>query len=206
MMLLVTDSGATGGIFIPTLAIGAAFSALASKLLVMMGMPETLFATAVILGMCAFIGGTLRAPLTAAVLFVELTLQFSDFLYVALVIFAVSFITETLNRIPFYDLALENMVHAQNEGKVAAISNFEMIVSDGSFVVGKTVRDIMWPSSSTVLSIKRADSAEEDTDNNGEKKLRVGDAVVLRAKYYDESELRKILFGLVGNDSEIRII
>ncbi len=206
MMLFVTDSGATGGIFIPTLAIGAAFSALASKLLVMIGMPESLFATAVILGMCAFIGGTLRAPLTAAVLFVELTLQFTDFMYVALVIFAVSFITETFNLTPFYDLALENMEHAQNEGKVAKISNFEMKVSQGSFVVGKTVRDIMWPSSSTVLSIKRADEIGEDTDNNGEKKLYVGDTVVLRAKYYDEAELKKLLVGLVGHDTEINII
>jgi NhaP-type Na+/H+ and K+/H+ antiporter len=156
--------------------------------------------------MCAFIGGTLRAPLTAAVLFVELTAQFTDFMYVALVIFAVSFITETFNLTPFYDLALENMEHAQNEGRVAKISNFEMKVSNGSFVVGKTVRDIMWPSSSTVLSIKRADEIGEDTDNNGEKKLYAGDTVVLHAKYFDEAELKNILFGLVGKDNEIKII
>lgn len=203
MMLLVTDSGATGGIFIPTLAIGAAFSAIASKILVLIGMPESLFATAVILGMCAFIGGTLRAPLTASILFIELTLQFSDFMYVALVVFAVSFITEIFNLTPFYDLALENMEHAQNEGRIASISNFEMTVSKGAFVVGKTVRDIMWPSSSTVISIKRADEIDEDTDNNGEKKLYAGDTVVLHAKYFDEEELKELLFGLVGRESEI---
>ncbi|MBP0963374.1 MAG: chloride channel protein, partial [Oscillospiraceae bacterium] len=73
MMRLITGSGATGGIFIPTLAIGALAAAIAAKLFTLLGLPQQLFAPAVVLGMCAFIGGTLRAPLTAAVLFVELT-------------------------------------------------------------------------------------------------------------------------------------
>ena len=82
----------------------------------------------------------------------------------------------------------------------------QMTVSKGAFVVGKTVRDIMWPASSTVISIKRANEIAEDTDNNGEKKLYVGDTVVLHAKYFDEEELRKLLFGLVGKENEIKLI
>ncbi len=203
MMLLVTGSGATGGIFIPTLAIGAVVGAIGAKLLVLIGMPEELFSVVVFLGMCAFIGGTLRAPLTAAVLFLELTVQFSNLFYVALVIFTVTFITEIFNQTPFYDITLENMEHEQNEGKVAQISCFEMKVSHNSFVVGKTVRDIMWPSSSVVIGIKRASEVHDDMDNDGEKKLYVGDTVILRARYFDEEEIRNLLFGLVGRDHEI---
>lgn len=203
MMLFVTDSGVTGGIFIPTLAIGAAFAALASKLLLSMGMQESLFPTTVFLGMCAFIGGTLRAPLTAALLFVELTGQYSNLLFVATVIFTVSFITETFNLTPFYDRALENMEHAQNAGKTPVIAHFEMKVSHDSFVVGKAVRDIMWPSASVVISITRADETRKDMDNDGEKKLYVGDTLVLRARFFDEDEIRKTLIGLVGSEHEI---
>ena len=203
MMLFVTGSGATGGIFIPTLAIGAAASALITKFLLLIGLQEELFPLFVFLGMCAFIGGTLRAPLTAAVLFVELTGQFTSLFFVALVIFTVTFITELFNQIPFYDLTLENMVHEQNEGRVANISCFEMKVSENAFVVGKMVRDIMWPASSVVIGIKRAEAKKDDMDNDGEKKLYVGDTVILRARYFDEEELKKLLFGLVGKEFEI---
>ena len=203
MMLLVTDSGVTGGIFIPTLAIGAAFAAIVSKLLLLMGMDESLFPATVFLGMCAFIGGTLRAPLTASVLFIELTGQYTNLLFVALVIFTVSFLTEMFNRTPFYDRALENMEHAQNEGKQPSIACFEMKVSHNSFVVGKAVRDVMWPSASVVISITRADESQRDMDNDGEKKLYVGDTVVLRARFFDEDEIRATLRGLMGADHPI---
>ena len=203
MMLFITDSGATGGIFIPTLALGCAASALAAKFLCYIGMPSSLFTVTVILGMCAFIGGTLRAPLTASVLFLELTGEFTNLLFVALVIFSVSFITELFNLKPFYDIALENMEHAQNNGKEPAIACFEMKIAENAFVVGKTVRDIMWPHSSVVISVKRADEANQDMDNDGEKKLYAEDTLVLRAKYYDEAEIRNILKGLVGDKYEI---
>ncbi len=206
MMLFVTDSGATGGIFIPTLAIGAPVAALASKLLVAMGLPAELHSTVVLLGMCAFIGGTLRAPLTSAVLFIELTGQYTNLLFVAMVIFTVSLITEMINLLPFYDIALENMEHAQNKGKEPKISYFEMTVSEGAFVVGKAVRDIMWPHASVVVSITRSDETQNDTDNDGEKKLYVGDTLVVRAWYFDENQLCLLLKDLVGVDKEIKKI
>ncbi len=206
MMIFVTDSSVTGGIFIPTLAIGAVFSALSGKLLLALGMEEALFPAVVFLGMCAFIGGTLRAPLTATMLFLELSGQFSNMLFVALVIFTVTFITEMINQTPFYDHALERMEHAQNQGKTPIIACFEMTVSHNSFVVGKAVRDVMWPSSSVVISIKRADETKKDLDNDGEKKLYVGDTIVLRARFFEEDEIRKLLIGLVGPDHEINRI
>ncbi len=206
MMLFVTDSSVTGGIFIPTLAIGAAFSALSAKLLLAMGMEESLFPAVVFLGMCAFIGGTLRAPLTSTVLFLELSGQFSNMLFVALVIFTVTFITEMTNQTPFYDHALEKMEHAQNQGREPIIACFEMTVSHNSFVVGKAVRDVMWPSSSVVVSIKRADETKKDLDNDGEKKLYAGDTLVLRARFFEEDEIRKLLVGLVGPEHEIKRI
>lgn len=205
MMLFVTDSGATGGIFIPTLAIGALFSALAARLLTAIGLPQELYALTVLLGMCAFIGGTLRAPLTAAVLFVELTGQFTDLFYVALVIFTVNFITELFHLTPFYDQALDNMLEAQNEGRTPTIAYFEMKVSPGAFVVGKPIRDILWPASSVVVSVTHAHNQSTDTDNDGEKHLYVGDTLVLRSRYYDKDEICALLASLVGKDHEIKI-
>ena len=203
MMLLVTDSGATGGIFISTLAIGSLVGALASRGLIALGMSESLYSAAVLLGMCAFIGGTLRAPLTATVLYLELTGQFTNLFFVAVVVFSVNAVTELLNRTPFYERSLEEMEHTQNGGLKPSIAHFEMCVSQGAFVVGKAIRDVMWPSSSVVISITRAHEHHEDMDNDGEKKLYVGDTLIVRARYYDEEELRRLLQGLVGTDHAI---
>ena len=206
MMVLITDSGATGGIFIPTLAIGSLVGAVSGRLLVSAGMPEELFPTVVILGMCAFMGGTLRAPFTASVIFFEITCKFTDFFYVVLVVFLVNFITAMFDQTPFYDRVLEKLEHEEHKGKSAKIVSLKMKVSENAFVIGKTTRDIMWPSSSVVVSIIRADNADEDTDNNGEKKLYEGDTVILRTKIFNEEEIMKTLKGLVGSQYPIEEI
>lgn len=203
MMVLVTDSGATGGIFVPTLAIGALVGAIGGRILVFAGMPQEIFPTVVLLGMCAFIGGTLRAPLTATVLFIEFTCSCTNLFYVALVVFVVNFITAVFNQTPFYDRVLERLEENQNKGKTARIVSYRMKVSTDAFVVGKTVRDIMWPHSAVVVSVTRANHNDQDMDNDGEKKLYDGDTLILRLKLYDEKETLHRLRGLVGEQYQI---
>ena len=203
MMLLITDSGATGGIFIPTLAIGVLASALITRLLVLLGMPAELSALMTFLGMCAFIGGTLRAPLTASVLFLELSGQFTGLFYIAIVVFVVSLITEIFNQTPFYDKALEEMTEAYHHGKEMKISRFTLVVSPNDFVVGKAVRDIMWPHTSVIESISHADSDVIAEMDDGEQRLYAGDRVTIRAAYYDKEEILALLVGLAGDDVEM---
>ena len=199
MMLLVTGSGATGGIFVPTLALGAVASSVFGQALVAIGMPSELFTTTVFLGMCAFMGGSLRAPLTATLLFVEFTGSFTGLFYVAIVIFTVNFIIEILNQKPFYDKVLDGMEEEHNHGRKPRIAYFEMKVAKGAFVVGKSVRDIMWPSSSVVTEIRRGDG-KKDLDHDGEKLLFPDDTVIIRCKFFDEEEIKKCLSELVGSE------
>lgn len=202
MMLLVTDSGATGGIFVPTLVIGALVGKLTAKLLVALGLSPALVPAVVLLGMCAFIGGTLRAPLTAIALFAELTGQVSDLFAVALVIFAVNLATEIFNRPGFYDRVLETLKREQRAGRQTVVSRFRLTVSPDAFVAGKTVRDVMWPSGTMVLSVIRGDLSPVSS-SGGERQLYAGDTVIVRAKYWDEAELMEQLGGLVGTDHDI---
>ncbi len=203
IMLPTTESGATGGTFIPTLALGALSGAISAKLLILIGMPETLFSAALLLGMCAFMGGTLHAPLTATVLFIELTSSFTNLFFVAIVVFIVYFAAELLGQKPFFDLVLENLEEAQNKGKRAKIVRFEAKVSHGAFVVGKAVRDIMWPASSMVETISREENKKKDMDNDGEKQIFPGDTLTIRARLYDEEAVKNQLYTLVGKDHEI---
>ncbi len=202
MMLFVTDSGVTGGIFIPTLAIGALFGALITKLLLLLGMNEGLSTAIILLSMCAFVGGTLRAPLTATVFFVELTGQFTNLLFVLLVVFIVNGITELINITPFYDKVLKNMEDHEHEGKTLHVRYFEMNVCKNAFVVGEVVKEIMWPPMTVVLCVSRKEENGE-VDDVIDKKICVGDKIIMRARYYDKEEFKSSLRPLVGKESVI---
>ena len=204
MMILTSNSGATGGIFVPTLAIGALIGALAGKLLIVLGMSEELYGTVILLAMSAFMGGTMRAPLTATVFFIESTAQFTNLFYVAVAVFTVYFATEIFNRKSFYDAVLDDMVEVQNRGKKRKIVRYEVKVSDGAFVIGKAVRDILWPHTAIVTSITRANKNEKSMDNGGEKKIYAGDTIVIKIQLYDEEEVKQCLYNLVGRDYEIK--
>ena len=205
IMLPTSESGTTGGTFIPTLAIGALTGAVSAKLLILIGMPETLFPAALLLGMCAFMGGTLHAPLTAIVLFIEFTSSFTNLFFVAIVVFIVYFAAELLNQQPFFEVVLKGLEEAQNEGMSAKIVRFEVKVSSGSFIVGKSVRDVMWPASSIVETISYEENNKKDMDNDGEKKIFPGDTLTIRARLYDEEAVKNQLYTLAGKDHEIII-
>ncbi len=205
LLLLATDSGATGGIYIPTLTVGVLTSAIAGLLLTYIGMPKELLPTVAVLGMCAFLGGTLRSPFTALVFFIEITEGLGNAFFAVLVVFTVNFITTLFDKKPFYDRVLEGMEHSENEGRELSVKFFEMKVAKGAFVVGKSVRDIMWPHASVIVSISRDHRDFSDTDLDGEKRLHEGDTLVLRARTYDEEELKSYLYDLVGIDHKIKV-
>lgn len=113
MMIFTSNSKATGGAFIPTLCIGALIGALTFELLYVMGMPRELSSAVILISMCAFLGGTMRAPLTAILFFMEATAPNGNMFYAAVAVFVVHFITMSLGRHSFNDVMLEDMVAVQ---------------------------------------------------------------------------------------------
>lgn len=205
MMLIATNSAATGGIFVPTLAIGALFSAFFANLMVLVGMSEEYFTVLVLLGMCAFLGGTLRAPITALVFFAEICGSASNILFAAIAVFTVSFIIEMYDQKSFYDRVLSSMEKAEHKDKTLTVKYFCTKVSKGAFVIGKPVRDILWPHASVIVSITRNGKDFSDTDNDGEKRLYEGDSIIIRARCYNEEEIIDYLYDLMGRDHEIEV-
>ena len=204
MMVLVSNSGATGGIFVPTLALGALVGGLSARLFVLIGMDPSHAPLIILLAMAAFMGGTMRAPLTALVFFIEVTAQYENLFFVAIAVFLVYFLTEIFNRTSFYDLLLEAMEEDEHQGKTPQIGRFELHVCPGAFVIGKAVRDVLWPHSAIVTSITRADKDTPSLDNGGEKKMYEGDTITIKVQFYDEDELRTRLASLTGKDAPIR--
>ena len=164
-----TGSGATGGVFIPMLSIGALLGAASAELFVVMGMDASLYGTVVIISMSAFMGASTRAPLTALVFVVESTWSFSNLLYVGVAVFVSYMLCEVVKVEPLYDVLLERMAEKQNEGKQHKILRLNCVAAAGSFAESKSVRDILWPANTKVGEIIAADSVKR-MDDDGEKK------------------------------------
>ncbi len=198
-----TGSGATGGVFIPMLSIGALLGALLAEAFVAMGMSADLYATVVIITMSSFMGACTRAPLTALVFTVECTWSFSNLFYVAITVFISYFLCEIVKVEPLYDVLLERMTDKQNEGKQHVILRLTCVVQQGAFAVGKAVRDILWPSNTKVSQIIAADNVKR-LDDDGERKIHVGDKVSIITQTYDEQATQNELAEILGKQTFVR--
>lgn len=192
-----TSSGATGGVFIPMLSIGALLGAVCAELFCAMGMNPQLYGTVVILSMTAFMGAATRAPLTALVFTVECTWNFTNLFYVAITVFISYLLCEIVKVEPLYDVLLERMAEAQNKGKQHKILRLNYVVAENAFAVSKSVRDILWPANTKVSQIV-ADDRVKRMDDDGEKKIHVGDKLTLFVQTYDEELTKKELEQILG--------
>ena len=95
------------------------------------------------------------------------------------------------------------MTEIHHHGKQPIISCFELTVDKNAFVVGKAVRDIIWPHTTIIRSITYGQNGHEVMDD-GEQHLYAGDKVVIQVCYYEEEELLQQLKGLVGELSIVK--
>lgn len=201
MISFSTSSGATGGVFIPMLSIGALLGALVGKLFVVMGMDESLYATVVMLSMSAFMGAATRAPLTALVFMVECTWNFSNLFYVGITVFLSYLICELVKVEPLYDVLLERMLEQQNHGKKHQIVELVYVVKSTAFAVGKSIRDVLWPANTKVTHVEQTDNVKR-MDDDGEKKIHVGDTLTLITQTYDLEATKRELNDILGKQEE----
>lgn len=202
MISFSTSSGATGGVFIPMLSIGALLGALVGKLLVSCHvMDVSLYATVVMLTMSAFMGAATRAPLTALVFMVECTWDFSNLFYVGITVFVSYLICELVKVEPLYDVLLERMLEQQNQGKTHQIVELTYTVKEAAFAVGKSIRDVLWPANTKVTHVEKPDSVKS-MDDDGEKKIHVGDTLTLITQTYDLDATKRELDDILGKQDE----
>lgn len=199
-----TGSGATGGVFIPMLSIGALLGALSAELFVAMGMSHELYGTVVMLSMTAFMGAATRAPLTALVFMVECTWNFSNLFYVAITVFVSYLLCEIVKVDPLYDVLLERMVEKQNHGKQHKILRLNYVVAEDAFAVSKSVRDILWPANTKVVEIV-ADDKHKHMDDDGEKKIHVGDKLTLFSQTFNEELTKNELEQILGKQQNVEV-
>lgn len=199
LIIFCSANGVTGGLFIPILAVGAMFGGLMANLLIAIGMRKEFYDMVVLISMCAFLGGVMRAPITAIVLVVEMTNQLTASLWAACLVILLSyFIIELFNIEPIYDNSLGNLLKKRFEGKRKKLVECEVEIEPGSFAVDRSVRDILWPANTLVIKVKKTDAEGNiiyRMDKDGERKIHVGDKFVIQAETSDfEETYRQICY------------
>ena len=195
MLILANNIGVTGGTFVPTLAFGALVGALCAKAAIALGLiGAEYYALFISIGMASFLAAASRTPLTAIAFAIEALAGMSNILPIAAATAFAYLIIETVGIHSFTDTVIDHKIKMRTRGKTSQTIDLHMTVQRGAFVVGKEIRDILWPPSCVVLSVKKA-----DTEGTG---IFAGDILHLRCLTYDKAETMILLESLVGVQTE----
>ncbi|MCR4433721.1 MAG: ClC family H(+)/Cl(-) exchange transporter [Caldiserica bacterium] len=183
-------SGAPGGIFMPILTIGAlAGYAYGQVMVSVFKLNPVLINTFAVLAMAGEFAATVKAPVTGILLITEMVGSFHYLLALSTVSLTAYVTTELFGVEPIYDVLMDRIVHANKFERSAGGNNkiiFEAVVRLGSFLHGKRIKDIEWPSRCLVVSIKRGTT---EIIPRGNTKLLPGDRLEIIADEADYSEI-----------------
>lgn len=156
--LLSFGCGVPGGFFFPSLVIGALLGAMFGSLLISAGLIAPVYMTNLImLAMTAFFAGSVRAPITGAVLLLEMTGSFSHLLAFAIAS-AVAYVTSgLLGGAPIYEALLQKQLRARGQNTPARERHFmELPIGTGSPLAGTLVGDVPLPPHTVIVEIDRS--------------------------------------------------
>lgn len=156
--LISFGSGTPGGFFFPSLVIGALTGACAGSLLIGMGLLAPIYMTnMIIITMTAFFAGSVRAPITGAILLLEMTGSFSHLMALALAS-AVAYVTSgLLGGAPIYEALLQKQLRARGITPEEKERHFmQLPIGTESALAGKCINELPLPPHTVIVEIDRA--------------------------------------------------
>ena len=178
-------AGVPCGVFIPMLAIGAGLGALLARLCVMIGLDPVYGDLLVMICMATFFTSVVKAPITAILMTVELTWNFTLLVPVILGVSLGYMIGETFGTKPIYEVLLEGFLEEQ-QVKLQKYT-YVTTIEKGSIAADVSIRDVLWPGSLLVRSIRRG---EENIVAASDTVLRAGDELTIQAEVVDFERFR----------------
>lgn len=197
LMMLSNAAGATGGVFLPTLAFGGLIGSLCAKGLIALGwIGSDLYLLVVVLGITAFLGATSRIPITACVFAIEALGGINNILAIIIATTAAFLVVEASGLEDFTDTVIAAKVRSLKKGKTPTVIETTLTVKEGAFVIGKEMHDVLWPNACAVVSFERA------PQNRGKAGIAAGDMITVYYKTYDPAATEDEFEILVGEQAE----
>lgn len=184
---VASGSGATGGLFIPMIAIGGILGAIFVKVCALCGLPAEYAGNIVMLCVSAFFAASVRAPISAIAMALELTASFANLLPCAIAVAVATAIAGVARSEPLYERMMKEMQNAAPTSSGRKNVAVRGLVTSDSIACGKLIRDVLWPYNSLVTELIRGDL---DIVPDGETKLSEGDILVIRAELVEPQAFR----------------
>ena len=184
---VASGSGATGGLFIPMIAIGGIIGAIVIKVCTLCGLPAEYAGNIVMLCISAFFAASVRAPISAIAMALELTASFANILPCAIAVAVATAIAGVARSEPLYERMMKEMQNAAPMHSGRRNIAVRGVVTSDSIACGKLIRDVLWPYNSLVTELVRGN---RDIVPDGETKLSEGDILVIRAELVEPQEFR----------------
>ncbi|MBQ7788622.1 MAG: chloride channel protein [Clostridia bacterium] len=198
LTLAANTNGITGGMFLPSLALGTIVSSIVGKICITLGLNEGLYQIILVLGIVACLSGLMKSPLTAIVFAIEALSCYENIISVIIVSLFSYLVTELFGAKSINDSAMETRIEELNEGKEAKTIKARVTVMPGAFAVGKQIRDIFWPANLFVLSVTKAKTHSSEVDEHGGKDLKVGDELEIQYTTFNDTLTKKEIEAIVG--------
>lgn len=176
-----SGAGATGGLFLPMIAVGGLTGTLAAKLCLMCGLNAEYAPNIIMICVAAFFAASVRAPLTAITLTLELTASFTNLLPTAVAVAVAAMIAGAAKTEPLYERMMESMQAEANKINAKRLTSATITgtITALSPALGKRIRDVFWPYNSLVAELKRG---EREIVPDGETLLALGDVITVKAE------------------------
>ena len=188
MVSFSSQSGVTGGMFIPILTIGAILGSLICHIFKL----EEYMNLFIVASMVSFMGASIGCPLSALVFAVEVFEGLDFILPVAFSVFSSYLVFKLATATQVYDIVLERKL--QNK--------FDYRIQKDSFACFKSTRDLLLPPNAIILNIQRKNKSYYKMDNLGDKVLYDGDIVTLQVQTYDIEKTKKDLEAFFGEQPD----
>lgn len=203
VMIAANNTGITGGMFLPIMALGAMVSSIIGGFLIThTPLTAGYYPLVVVLGITACIASMMKMPLTAIVFSIEALSAHENIVPVLIVSIVSYLITELFGVESVNEVVLQHRLETMREGKQSVTVEKSVTVGVRSFAVGKLVRDIFWPANLFVLSVKHSEDSRAEMDERGDKTLRAGDVLRVRYESYDPDVTDGELFAIVGEQQQ----
>lgn len=172
-------TGFAGGIFLPMLVLGAIIGKIFGETLDLFWLTGNDFTVHfVVLGMAAFFVSVVRAPITGAILILEMTGSFHLLLAIATVSIVAFYTTELLGQHPIYDILYDRMKKDDNkiDEKNKKKTIIKIPVMPESKLDGQCIADEFFQEDILVISVVRN---EIEIIPNGRTVIKGGDVLVI---------------------------
>ncbi|HSQ87696.1 ClC family H(+)/Cl(-) exchange transporter [Romboutsia sp.] len=183
-------SGVPGGIFFPLLTIGALVGNVVGLVSILyLDVPSSYMMNFVVLAMAGHFAATVKAPITAIILILEMTGSLDHLLALSIVVIIAQLTSDTLNSHPIYESLLEGLLEKgtyKYEGSSVKKTLLEVAVHINSNLDGKCIKDVYWPNNCLVVAIARGDT---EIIPKGETEIIAGDYLTVMTEQSNSADI-----------------